>query len=197
MLRPGSQIGLVNPSVTVIRNVEFDLAKAAQFLSADAAETVTLDAAQALIGIVSAAPAEKHIDVVAKLVAALPHVNHRDKFGSTALIEACDRGNAECVSLLLAAQAEVELFDNGKRTALHWAAMRGHTEVVAQLIGTAGRSNGITHRSFGTQSKKGFTPLALAQSNRQERHRQVVALIEEAMRGELGAGVEPEVEPEV
>eukprot|EP01043_Picozoa_sp_COSAG02_P019532 COSAG02_NODE_945_length_15722_cov_74.792357_2_plen_1852_part_00 len=207
MLGAGSQISLVAPrqGVIVRRNIEFDLAKAADFLSAAAtknsgtlSEVVVLEAAQALIGIVSARPAraEKHIDIVVKLAAALPHVNHCDKYRSTALIEACDKGNADFVARLLGAQADVEHIDNGNRTALHWAAMRGHTEVVAQLIATAGQSSGITNRSFMTQSTKGFTPLALAQMKTHKRYLDVVVLLEEAMSGDLGAELEPEPEPQ-
>jgi hypothetical protein len=151
--------------------------------------TGLLDASQALIGLASIAPSEarKHTDIINALIDALPHVNYHDKFGSTALMEAADKGNSELVSLLLKKGAEVEALDTGNRTALHWAAMRGHSDVVEQLIATRGMSHGITAKSFSTESKKGYTPSALA-----KKHEKVVRLLDEAMASVL---VEEKVEP--
>lgn len=97
-----------------------------------------------------------------ELIAALPHVDQWDKFRSSALMEAADKGHVEFVKLFLEANADVELRDTGNRTALHWAAMRGHTEVVELLLSTIGRPGGVTWLSLWTKSKKGFTPKDLA-----------------------------------
>ena len=62
------------------------------------------------------------------------YVNLVDKYGNSALVCACRKGDTEAVKLLLEEDADVNLVNNDGNNALIFACMNGYTEVVKLLL---------------------------------------------------------------
>ena len=68
------------------------------------------------------------------LIAAGARLDHRDKSGTSPLLEACANGKTEVVSELIEAGADISLKDPVGATALHWAADGNHEDIVRILL---------------------------------------------------------------
>lgn len=64
-------------------------------------------------------------------------VNQPNKYGLTALQQACVDGNLELANFLLERGADLSLVDSDGRTALHLASEQGHLDIVSLLVNSA------------------------------------------------------------
>lgn len=64
-------------------------------------------------------------------------VNQPNKYGFTALQQACVDGNLELANFLLERGADLSLVDSDGRTALHLASEQGHLDIVSLLVNSA------------------------------------------------------------
>eukprot|EP01094_Clydonella_sp_ATCC50884_P026347 TRINITY_DN7194_c2_g1_i1.p1 TRINITY_DN7194_c2_g1~~TRINITY_DN7194_c2_g1_i1.p1 ORF type:complete len:218 (+),score=45.96 TRINITY_DN7194_c2_g1_i1:294-947(+) len=75
-----------------------------------------------------------HTDILRTLIEAGGNVNAQTLFlEQTPLLMASEKGQIECVNLLLASGANVMMADSGGRTSLHMSRAAGHTECVSVL----------------------------------------------------------------
>ncbi|KAM0800359.1 ankyrin repeat-containing domain protein [Usnea florida] len=84
-------------------------------------------------------------------------IDHRNKWGKTALMDAAENNRAPVINLLLAHDADFTLLDNNGFTALHYCAFRNHMAAVDTLLKGASQSRSIDsnrfHRFLNQQSK--------------------------------------------
>lgn len=66
-------------------------------------------------------------------------IDHRNKWGKTALMDAAENNRADVIELLLDHKADYSLRDINGFTALHYCAFRNHTAAVRALLQKAGR----------------------------------------------------------
>ncbi|KAJ7393368.1 hypothetical protein OS493_006339 [Desmophyllum pertusum] len=64
-------------------------------------------------------------------------VNQPNKYGLTALQQACINGNLSLANFLLERGADLSLVDSNGRTALHLASEQGHLDIVSLLVNSA------------------------------------------------------------
>ena len=80
------------------------------------------------------AAGEGYRDVTQDLLAAGANINHRNKYGTTALIEAAENNHTEIISLLIQAGADVNIAKEDNKTALWYAAGKGNLAAAQELI---------------------------------------------------------------
>lgn len=114
-------------------------------------------------------------------------------FGWTPLHEACNKGDAEMIKLLLQREPEVQVNSIGgwnvekeKYTPLHDAAENGYLECVKILVNYGA--------NLGAKTADGFTPVQLAEH---EKHEEVVKYLKAVETGEIKVTPPPKPEPPV
>jgi hypothetical protein len=100
-----------------------------------------------------------------------PDVNAKDKYGSTALIDASIKGQNDIVELLILEGADLNAQDNQGDTALMNAAIKGHIEIVELLI-----SNGA---DVSLKDNTGNTALIDSAKYHRESACEIIALLKD------------------
>jgi ankyrin repeat protein len=96
--------------------------------------------------------------VVKMLLSSGADVNHKNKYGWTALHWAAGNGHLKVVKVLLSFEADIHHKNKGGWTALHYAAHSGHLEVVKELMKSGARvevdNNGKTPIDWATSNEE-------------------------------------------
>ena len=98
-------------------------------------------------------------------------VNQPNKYGLTALQQACIDGNLSLANFLLERGADLKTVDSNGRSALHLAAERGHLDVVSLLVNSA-------CADVNARNSNGEKPVDVAKNE------QIRALLSQAMLSE-------------
>jgi ankyrin repeat protein len=94
---------------------------------------------------------QEYVNIARLLVSHHAPVNLQNTQGMTALMYACQEGNAEVIDLLLTHHATINLQNNQGMTALMYACQTANSDIVQSLL--------AQHADFNLQDKRGLTAL--------------------------------------
>lgn len=105
-------------------------------------------------------------------------IDHRNKWGKTALMDAAENNRAPVIDLLLTHDADFSLIDNNGFTALHYCTYRNHMAAVSTLLKGASQSHSHDFRRFLNQQSKNNRATALRDAAIQKHTRVAILLLE-------------------